>query len=191
MGLLWGLDVQKELLLLLLLLNFTSNLLWTFLNHSVFVMSANWDHTYTLFCNLLLDLVFFQASTYRQTSSFSHNISETPHDGHCDSKCIFALHVTAAATAIRRVWYVYKWATLYLWKLRKTNQMRKAKAVYSKGETTWSLAFCRNWKAGRGVEELSGGRTGGLQVCPDWTLLACSSSRLTGIRLSYLLGVHM
>ena len=132
-------------------------------------MSANWDHTYTLFCNLLLDLVFFQASTYRQTSSFSHNISETPHDGHCDSKCIFALHVTAAATAIRRVWYVYKWATLYLWKLRKTNQMRKAKAVY-KGETTWSLAFCRNWKAGRGVEELSGGRTGGLQVCPDWTV---------------------
>ena len=74
------------------------------------------------------------------------------------SKCICGLHVTTAATAIRRVWYVYKWATLHLWKLRKNNQMRKAKAVYNKGETRWSLEFCRNRKAGRGVEEFSGGR---------------------------------
>lgn len=59
----------------------------------------------------------------------------------------------------------------------KTNQMRKAKTLYSELTVAREsaihglLCFGRDSKADRGVGKLYNGEKGELQVCPHWRLL--------------------
>ena len=61
-------------------------------------------------------------------------------------------------------------------------------AYNSKGVGRCHLHSGRGSKAGNGVGEVSSRRNGGLQLGPDWRLLAWGISKLTRSRVSYLLG---
>lgn len=71
------------------------------------------------------------------------------------SNWIGVLHITAVATNIWREGYMYEWDILFLgfllWKWTKTNQMRKAKTIYSElaiaRESTTNSLFWKRLKS--------------------------------------------
>lgn len=148
--------------------------------------------TYTLFCNLLLDLIFFKKKldTYR-LHLFNITFQRLLVVGIVHSKCIFCFACHNSSYSYSKGVICVQMSHIVSLEIKGRPTKWEKQRLFTTRERQHSHLRFAETERQAAEWELSGGRGGGLQVCPDWICWLVAASRLTGSRLSYLLGVHM